>query len=355
MAYPSVSLPAADPAAVALPLVFHDQVATVDRDPGVLAARLAQHYALLDFGPRQGWERNFLHRSASAAAGDLVLTCGYTSPIQGVIGERPDVGAINICLAGRTVYEVEGREFTITPDSPIFFAPGQQYCYTVDHFSGLAFHLDLARLRSTAAAMAGLGVSERRFAADLEMVRVVTAKPSTSSPNASLVSLLRRAFSLLDDPALEASAYLQHLQVDDLIYRNLALLLFPRLAALISAPELPPASARQRLFEELVEWIDANLSSPIRLTDLERRSGYSRRHLQAAFQTRYGCGPIQWVRRRRLERARLALLQPDPGDTVASIAGRTGFRSLPAFSRDFRATFGLRPSDLLHEGRRLSP
>ena len=321
----------------------------------MLAARLAQHYSLLDFGPRQGWERNFLHRSASAAAGDLVLTCGYTSPIQGVIGERAGVGAINICFAGRTVYEVEGREFAITPECPIFFAPGHEYSYTVDHFSGLAFHLDLARLRATAAAMAGLGISERRFASDLEMVRVVAATPSARNPNASLFALLRRAFSLLDDPYMKAEPYLQHLQLDDLIYRNLALLLFPRLAALITCPEQPEAPARQRLFEELLEWIDANLTRPIRLTELEQRSGYSRRHLQAAFQTRYGCGPIQWIRRQRLERARRALLEPNPGDTVAQIAGRNGFNSLPAFSRDFRAAYGLRPSDLLHEGRRLSP
>ena len=65
----------------AMPLVFHDRRAVVDRDPDALAARLAQHYRLLDFGPRQGLERNFLHRSSSAVAGDLILSCGFSSPI----------------------------------------------------------------------------------------------------------------------------------------------------------------------------------------------------------------------------------------------------------------------------------
>lgn len=257
-------------------------------------------------------------------------------------------------ISGRTVYQVEGRDLVITPGCPIFFAPGQEYCYTVDHFSGMAFHVDLARLRSTAAAMAGLGVSERRFAADQEMARVVSTQPQGDSPNASLLSLLRRSFSLLDDASLECNGLLQHLQIDDLIYRTLALLLFPRLAALIDASDgVASAQPRQRVFEELLEWIQANLASPIRLTDLERRSGYSRRHLQATFQTRYGCGPIQWIRRQRLELARQALLHPDPNDSVAAIAARFGFRSLPAFSRDFRAFYGLRPSDLMHEGRRV--
>jgi len=96
-----VPIPVSDPAVASLPLVFHQGKATVDRDPQVLASRLAQHYSLLDFAPRRGWERNFLHRSSSAAAGDLTLTCGYTSPIQGQIGERTGTGSINICFAGR--------------------------------------------------------------------------------------------------------------------------------------------------------------------------------------------------------------------------------------------------------------
>lgn len=61
----------------ALPLLSHDRTATVDRDAQALAARLAQHYSLLDFGPRLGSERSFLHRSSSARAGDLLLTCGF--------------------------------------------------------------------------------------------------------------------------------------------------------------------------------------------------------------------------------------------------------------------------------------
>jgi len=99
----------------ALPLVFHDAKARVDRDPQALAARLAQHYALLDFGPRRGWERQFVHRSSSAVAGKLILACGYTSPIQGQIGEREGTGAINLCFPGRAVYRVEGRDLETTP------------------------------------------------------------------------------------------------------------------------------------------------------------------------------------------------------------------------------------------------
>lgn len=346
-----MTLPASDPAIASLPLVFHNQRATIDRDPQALASRLAQHYSLLDFAPRLGCERQFLHRSSSAAAGDLLLTCGYTSPIQGRIGANPGVASINLCLAGSTTYRVERQTLQILPQRPLFFAPGQEYCYSVEHFNGMAFHVDLNRLRRTAAAMAGLGISERRFSPDLEMARVLSLH---TGQNARLLQLLQRSCSLLDDAALEACGYLQHLQIDDVIYRTLALQLFPKLAQLLAEDPGEDARAmdRGRLFEDLQEWIHANLHQPIQLSQLEARSGYSRRHLQMAFQQRYGCGPIQWVRRQRLEQARQALLQPGEGDTVSAIASRHGYRSLAAFSRDFHAHYGLRPSELLREGRR---
>ena len=344
----SVTIPPTDAGLAAMPLVFHDQQAVVDRDPQVLANRLAQHYALLDFGPRPGWEQTFLHRSASSVAGDLILTCGYTSPIQGMIGERQGVGSINLCFGGRSCYQVEGKTLRITPDQPVFFAPGQEYRYLVDHFSGMAFDVDLSRLKATAAAMAGIGISERRFSHDLDRPTVL---PLATGRTAQRLGLLRRACALVDDSDPAADVIWQHLQIDDLIYRSLALLLYPRLDAVLSAPACSDRGP-ESIFQELLEWVRAHLHSPITLTQLEQRSGYSRRYLQQAFQQRYGCGPIQWIRQQRLEQARLALLNPQVDLSVSAVAARFGFRSLAAFSRDFHAQFGCRPSDLLREGRR---
>ncbi len=100
-----------------------------------------------------------------------------------------------------------------------------------------------------------------------------------------------------------------------------------------------------------MEWIDAHLATPITLTQLEQRSGYGRRSLQIAFQERYGCGPMQWIRLRRLELARQSLLSPRPTDTVSAIAQRSGYTNLASFSRDFCKAFGVRPSELLRESR----
>lgn len=338
---------APSPAEVRLP--FHDQFAQVDRDPEHLAQLLAQHYSLVDFGPLPGTEASFMHRSTTCAAGELLLSCGYSSPLLGTIGERPEVGSINLLTSGEVVYGSEGREYIIDPDRPLFFSPGPSYSYVIkEHFNGVVFDLDIKRLKRTAAAIAGLGVSERRFSGDLDRARAIHLHNHRSR---HLLQVLMQTFSLLDHPELHDSGDLNHLQIDDLIYRTLALLLFPQLEHLSNTQDTRSAG-RERVFEDLLEWIQAHVRQPINLSQLEQRSGYSRRNLQLAFQQRFGCGPIQWVRQQRLEQARSELLNPQPGDTVATIAERFGFSSLSVFSRDFSGRFGLRPSDLLREGRR---
>ena len=344
-----MNIPVADPVTASLPLLFHERSARIDRDPQMLASRLAHHYSVLDFGPRRGWERTFLHRASTAAVGSLTLSCGYSTPLQGTVGEQPGSGSINICLSGKATYHSEGRNLVITPATPLFFAPGHDYSYSIDHLNCVIFAIDHQRLTRTAATMAGFGVSERRFQPDLQMARTLSVQ---HEPTAKLFKTLRKTIALVGDTTQEGSDYMSLLQIDDVIYRTLALLLFPRLAQLLEERGLEGPSSRSRIFEELLEWIDANLHRPVHLTELEQISGYSRRHLQAAFQQRFGCGPIQWVRRQRLERARKALLQPDPSQTVSEIATRFGFSNLAVFSRDFHGAFGLGPSEVLREGRR---
>lgn len=327
------------------PLVFHDQQAVVDLDPQALATKLAQHFPVEDFAPRNPLHNPFRHRASTAVAGDLTLTSGYTSPIHGRIGDNPGVGAINICYQGESSYGVDGNTFHIHAEAPLYFNPGFSYNYTTGHYNGLVLHVDLQRLQDTAAAIGGMGLSSRRFAADLQRPQVLSM---TEERQAKLLITLRRAFALLDAPELQARGDLEVLQIDDLIYRILALALCPQLDG-----GEGKGLSRELILEDLLEWIGANLQSPINLTQLEQRSGYSRRNLQLAFSQRFGCGPIQWVRRQRLGLARQHLLNPSPSDSVAGISSTLGFSNLSSFSRDFHNTYGIRPSEMLREGRRL--
>jgi len=98
----------------------------------------------------------------------------------------------------------------------------------------------------------------------------------------------------------------------------------------------------------------ARPSLPLSLSQLEARSGYSRRALQRAFQQRFGCGPMQWSRRRRLELALEQLTQSSTDDSVSVIARRCGYLSLASFSRDFGNVYGRRPSEILNASQQRS-
>jgi AraC-like DNA-binding protein len=334
-----------------LPLVFHDQQAVVDLDPQGLATKLAQHFPIQEFAPRLTPATPFLHRASTATAGELTLTSGYTSPIQGCIGENPGLGAINICYGGGATYDVGRQQYSIHAEAPLYFNPGFAYNFSTDHYNGLVLHVDLNRLHNTAAAIGGVGVSARRFAADLQRPQALARAEGRQR---ELLDTLRRSFALLDAPGLESQGALALLQLDDLIYRILALALCPQLEQqTLRRHQLGDGVSRQRIFAELLEWIQANLRAPINLTQLEQRSGYSRRNLQLAFHQRFGCGPMQWIRRQRLDLARQHLLTPTSSDTVAGIAARLGFANLSAFSRDFHGVYGIRPSEVLREGRRV--
>jgi AraC-like DNA-binding protein len=134
------------------------------------------------------------------------------------------------------------------------------------------------------------------------------------------------------------------LRLDDLLQRQIVELLAAGLLAECAAPE-PSAVDTNR--DSLIDWMHAHRHEPISLTELEQRSHYSRRYLQCVFKARFGCGPMQYLRRQRLRRARRRLERATPGTTVSGIALACGYLSLACFRRDFRHRFGVSPSELL--------
>lgn len=331
------------------PLLFGNHSGVqIDRDPSSLAERLAQHYKILDFGPQSGHERTFFHRSLTTQANGLVVSCGYSTPVFGRVGDIPGCGSINLILSGSITYQADGREHRVAPGQPFFYGPTHDYSYFCNDYNGVVFDIDSSRLKATAASMLGMRVPSHRLLTALSEFKTLTMD---GGRNSQLIKRLARSLTFLEDPDCLLSLDIPYLQIDDLIYRHLALLVLPR-NLLIPSDSAGAPRSRERIFEELLEWIRANLSSPLNLTELERRSGYSRRSLQNMFQQRLGCGPIQWIRRHRLEQAQQALLNPHPEDNVTSVARRFGFNSLTVFSRDFAKAYGMNPSEALRQGRR---
>jgi AraC family transcriptional regulator, transcriptional activator FtrA len=87
----------------------------------------------------------------------------------------------------------------------------------------------------------------------------------------------------------------------------------------------------------LLDWADAHLHEALTLPLLASKAHVSTRTLSRRFVAETGRGALEWIRERRVERAR-ALLE-DTDLSVTDIAFTTGFGSLGAFRRQFaRAT-----------------
>ncbi|HEX4375713.1 MAG TPA: AraC family transcriptional regulator [Steroidobacteraceae bacterium] len=94
-----------------------------------------------------------------------------------------------------------------------------------------------------------------------------------------------------------------------------------------------------------VDFIDASLSGDLRLQDIAAAVNLSPYHFGRLFAAVMGESPMAYVRRRRLAKAALRLMN-DPETSLIDLAFECGFESQEAFTRAFRRTLGLTPGEL---------
>jgi AraC-like DNA-binding protein len=92
----------------------------------------------------------------------------------------------------------------------------------------------------------------------------------------------------------------------------------------------------------IAEVIEENIFNPVSLNDLAYLSGRSLSTFKREFKEIYNTSPLQWIRNRRLDRAR-ELLTHSPL-SVTDICFTTGFENTAHFSKVFKERFGVSPS-----------
>ncbi len=90
-------------------------------------------------------------------------------------------------------------------------------------------------------------------------------------------------------------------------------------------------------------WIQSHLIQPLRLDELARRAGLSVPHYCVLFKRQTGFAPIDWLIRRRIQRACQLLDTTD--ENIAAIGRRVGFADPYYFTRCFRRIVGHPPRD----------
>jgi AraC-like DNA-binding protein len=96
--------------------------------------------------------------------------------------------------------------------------------------------------------------------------------------------------------------------------------------------------------------IDRHYVKPLTVRQLAARAGISPFHFIRAFRAAFGCTPHQYLRTRRIERAKeLLVTTPLP---VTEICDQIGFQSLGSFSSLFRRLANETPAQFRARRRR---
>jgi AraC-like DNA-binding protein len=322
-------------------------VAIQFRDPETVASDLQAAFTVLDVGACQGDSAvrlppPFRLRSATAAHGEVVVSTFAGSALHSHL--RSDALAFFV-LPGRGIghYRLLGERISVIAGETVGYLPPCEFAVTNTVTGGTLIGFTLASLQRRFAAIRG--TTEVPASVVPELLRPL-ALPLQTPQQVFLVHTVLHALELIDQAIALSTRPPAVLALDDLILRSIALLL--------AAEQPPPAPwpFNGRSLDEAVDlamgWMLAHLDRPISLTDLEQQVGYSRRALQLAFRRRVGCGPIQWLRRQRLEAAHSLLAAAASGQqpplSMAEVGRRCGYINASAFSRDFAQRYGVPPS-----------
>lgn len=129
---------------------------------------------------------------------------------------------------------------------------------------------------------------------------------------------------------------------------SLATALAARLIALqsrsITAPARPARALPAWRVRQVIEYIDSHLDQDLTLAELAAVAEFSVSHFKVLFREAVGVPVHRFVVDRRIERARLLLLQGRK--SITDIALEAGFAHASHLARCMRRAYGLRPSEM---------
>jgi len=310
------------------------------REPAELYGALSKS-APIKFFRSHVPDRLFRHQVGVVDIGPAVLTSHSGTDTDFLVEHTPNLHLVAL-FHGHISIQTAGGAITLDPNGAALLPPGLRRSNGSHSLASIT--LLPKEVSAAATAMAGQGwVLPKGFPKPEEFQPLSLP----AGPQAGMIHQLLHTINA-SIPLHPAAA--NHLGLDDVIHRTAAAMLHPALMH-----EEPADLGRYRQadgrssFDDLIDYIRAHLDQPLRLTDLEARSHYSRRALQYAFRQRLNTTPKQWIREQRLDFALEQLQQDGERPTVHEVALLCGYGHLSHFSRDFRARFGINPS----EARRL--
>ena len=317
-----------------------------------LARQLDAQYRIVDFEPLRAPLQatgSLKMEIAGLETGAIGLTSVWGSAVALEVEPLEPRCMLALPAIGWGRYQLDGERIDNIFGETIAFLPARGWRLINDGTGGTALHFSERDLLERARAMSGAAQPAVLAARLARPLSLKLADPASRVHHRQLLHALA-----MIDQGIRLGVGEPHpmLRLDDLILRCIALLLFPDLSR-PGGSDPREASARnlQSETQRLMEWIRAELHRPLSLTEIEARSSYGRRSLQAGFRREVGCGPMQWLRQQRLEAAYHQLVQGGGRLSIRQVAQACGYLNVSAFSRDFKTRFGRPPRQVLGSAR----
>lgn len=324
-------------------LAFGEDRATISLDAKAMTETISRSVPainIIDPSSRHGGDQGFYNKSVSLSIGTLNLLASASTACIYDIGANDSNIQITIPFYGEAETHIGGEKCRIK---------AHETGSILGHYRrAVGFHGAInsliispcgGKLNAVAKTMRAAGESSQTDLC-LDRTRELNLRRKGYSISAYFMALSRLVNDLIEHPQV-----LDKISFDDLIYRQLVMLLVPETPA--ESDRNKAADTIDHAFDMICDQSLARLDKPLTRTEMEKLSGLDAKSFAKQFRLRFGCSAMEWQRRERLEIARKRLLNGDKVISIAQLSTDTGFMNAKSFSAHYRRQFHERPDETL--------
>ncbi|MBW7456554.1 AraC family transcriptional regulator [Paenibacillus sepulcri] len=234
---------------------------------------------------------------------------------------------VHTVLSGRGVFEIDGLRYECSRGDTFFIFPDVLFSYTADAQEPWSYRWVAFKGHMAESLLLTMGITP--------------LNPVIHSDNLRpLRELYRRMKDTLETAPYPELADLEASGLLRILLKEYGVCNAGKLAfnSLTIVPDI------ERQIKQAVRWLSFQYAQQISIEDLSRKLGYHRTHLSKMFKQVTGVSPMQFLLKVRMERAR-ELLLGQHHLSIDQIASSVGYLDALYFSKQFRKTYGLAPSE----------
>lgn len=313
-------------------LAFGNSDAKVSHGGGVAADAMARAMPCMRYlnGDRSP---DFATKVVTRSIGDVGIMASAVSAVQMQLDESQGWHLI-VPFFGTSRITSERSSMVLQPGMNAALLPNVRRFIDNSKRSVVVANLQIGRLQATADTLAGL--ETKSLAIDERPQELGLRRQRDMFPS------FQHICGLIDATTANPR-FAEMLGVDDLLYRWTA----QALGLLSPGEQDTPGKTEFQRLDVVCDLVRTAHDRPYTLTEMAAISGLSARALQYGFKSRFGCSPMDWQRRERIQMARKRLMFGMPGETITEIAYAMGFASSAAFSTQYKRHFGETPSQTI--------